>query len=175
MHVAVFIFTYVTILEHRWLPRSYWTAYTLQLHKYNTPANFLEIHDDKVGGRRQGQKRGKYVRNQCSSGTLRGRCVVIVYKRFGTMYRPYLQGSRIPSTIPEEHRSYRHRGGSLKSSWIHTKSVNEAIFKLRFNAVPTYRWDALHSLQEKSLIPVPIVSKYLPLNKPYTSAYNIGI
>jgi hypothetical protein len=46
------------------------------------------------------------------------RRVVIVYGRFGTMYRSHLHGSRVdttPRNTPEERRSHQHRDGSLKS------------------------------------------------------------
>ena len=65
------------------------------------------------------------------------RCVVILYGRFRTTCRSHLYGSRVltrpetsvnnyhttPCNIPEERRSYQHRGGSLKSrSFTWTKT-----------------------------------------------------
>jgi hypothetical protein len=66
------------------------------------------------------------------------RPVVIVYRRFGTIYRSLLglltreDGTDTLSrtnyhtascNIPEEHRSYQHRGGSLISRLVHFKSI----------------------------------------------------
>jgi hypothetical protein len=47
----------------------------------------------------------------------RRRRVVIVYRRFGTVCRSHLHGSRHSTSrnIPEENRSHQHRDGSLKS------------------------------------------------------------